>query len=255
MPSAPSTPSAERILSGPSSSSIASVTPQNPFDMISPVPASASVEPIAPRSPAASLSSNPSGLSPSAPTTPIASKGAPSFPQSAPPMQSSSMIDLSVLPPRPRTEHRGVPENSTPAFSPSVGTGTPSSIPQPVFDDDENTEPSSANLSQQQQRQDPDNPAADAAAVGSFARFLEHTRRRLSSANTMLRREPAASEDEDLLDADGALISGYLQKLGRNGKWQTRWFETDGECLSYYKSSKRTKLLATLDLAKVCLLQ
>lgn len=50
---------------------------------------------------------------------------------------------------------------------------------------------------------------------------------------------------------DSALIYGYLQKLGRNGKWQTRWFETDGECLTYYKSSKRTKLLATLDLAKV----
>jgi hypothetical protein len=50
---------------------------------------------------------------------------------------------------------------------------------------------------------------------------------------------------------EGALIYGYLQKLGRNGKWQTRWFETDGECLTYYKSSKRVKLLATLDLAKV----
>jgi hypothetical protein len=49
----------------------------------------------------------------------------------------------------------------------------------------------------------------------------------------------------------GALIYGYLQKLGRNGKWQTRWFETDGECLTYYKSQKRLKLLATLDLAKV----
>lgn len=44
---------------------------------------------------------------------------------------------------------------------------------------------------------------------------------------------------------------GHLQKLGRNGKWQTRWFETDGECLSYYKTSKRSKLLATLDLEKV----
>jgi hypothetical protein len=55
-----------------------------------------------------------------------------------------------------------------------------------------------------------------------------------------------------MLDAtDAVLIAGYLQKLGRNGKWQTRWFETDGECLSYYKSSKRNKLLATLDLAKV----
>lgn len=56
-------------------------------------------------------------------------------------------------------------------------------------------------------------------------------------------------DDDDLLES--ALIYGYLQKLGRNGKWQTRWFETDGECLTYYKSSKRSKLLATLDLAKV----
>lgn len=47
------------------------------------------------------------------------------------------------------------------------------------------------------------------------------------------------------------LIYGYLQKLNRNGKWQTRWFETDGECLTYFKSSKRVKLLASLDLAKV----
>ena len=47
------------------------------------------------------------------------------------------------------------------------------------------------------------------------------------------------------------LIYGYLQKLNRNGKWQTRWFETDGECLTYFKSSKRQKLLASLDRAKV----
>lgn len=58
------------------------------------------------------------------------------------------------------------------------------------------------------------------------------------------------SVDEDGI-VEGALIYGYLQKLGRNGKWQTRWFETDGECLTYYKSDKRAKLLATLDLAKV----
>jgi hypothetical protein len=63
-------------------------------------------------------------------------------------------------------------------------------------------------------------------------------------------RSRAISTDEIGL-LKGALIYGYLQKLGRNGKWQTRWFETDGECLTYYKSSKRIKLLATLDLAKV----
>ena len=47
------------------------------------------------------------------------------------------------------------------------------------------------------------------------------------------------------------LLYGYLDKLGRNGKWQRRFFETDGESLSYYKSEARSKLLATLDLNKV----
>eukprot|EP00978_Attheya_sp_CCMP212_P008509 scaffold19970_cov55-Attheya_sp.AAC.1 len=47
------------------------------------------------------------------------------------------------------------------------------------------------------------------------------------------------------------LVYGFLNKLGRNGVWQRRFFETDGECLTYYKSNKRTKVLATLDLCKV----
>ena len=67
--------------------------------------------------------------------------------------------------------------------------------------------------------------------------------------NSRTDRKASNNDEEDVVE--GALIYGYLQKLGRNGKWQTRWFETDGECLTYYKSSKRTKLLATLDLAKV----
>jgi hypothetical protein len=68
----------------------------------------------------------------------------------------------------------------------------------------------------------------------------------MSSAD---RKRSGSVDEDDLLE--GALIYGYLQKMGRNGKWQARWFETDGECLTYYKSSKRTTLLATLDLAKV----
>jgi hypothetical protein len=47
------------------------------------------------------------------------------------------------------------------------------------------------------------------------------------------------------------LIFGFLRKLGRNGKWQRRFFETDGECLTYFKSDKRVKVLASLDLSKV----
>lgn len=110
----------------------------------------------------------------------------------------------------------------------------PQQFPQYPDDDDENTAPSSeANTSDQPQ---------STQLSGSLVRFLEHTRKRLNTV-----------KDDDFGGgmADGALISGLLQKLGRNGKWQTRWFETDGECLSYYKNQKRTKLLATLDLAKV----
>ena len=47
------------------------------------------------------------------------------------------------------------------------------------------------------------------------------------------------------------LVYGYLKKLGRNGKWQKRWFETDGMHLTYYKSRKRIKLLASLDMCHV----
>ena len=47
------------------------------------------------------------------------------------------------------------------------------------------------------------------------------------------------------------LIYGNLHKLGRNGKWQLRFFETEGESLSYFKNEKRTKLLGKLDLQKV----
>ena len=47
------------------------------------------------------------------------------------------------------------------------------------------------------------------------------------------------------------IIYGYLHKLGRNGHWQKRYFETNGKSLTYYKNVKRTKVLATLDLCKV----
>lgn len=58
---------------------------------------------------------------------------------------------------------------------------------------------------------------------------------------------------EPYLDDDELkpLVYGYLHKLGRNGHWQRRFFESNGERLTYYKSVKRTKVLATLDLSMV----
>eukprot|EP01038_Epipyxis_sp_PR26KG_P008007 gene8007-10851_t len=50
---------------------------------------------------------------------------------------------------------------------------------------------------------------------------------------------------------DEAAISGYLYKKTRDGRWQKRWFETNGMYLTYYKSKKMEKLLAALSLPQV----
>mmetsp|Transcript_30552 Transcript_30552/g.62372 ORF Transcript_30552/g.62372 Transcript_30552/m.62372 type:complete len:162 (-) Transcript_30552:280-765(-) len=46
-------------------------------------------------------------------------------------------------------------------------------------------------------------------------------------------------------------VHGYLYKKTRDGRWQKRWFETNGCFLTYYKNKKMTKLLAALNLPQV----
>jgi hypothetical protein len=46
-------------------------------------------------------------------------------------------------------------------------------------------------------------------------------------------------------------IHGYLFKKTRDGRWQKRWFETNGCFLTYYKNKKMAKLLAALNLPQV----
>jgi len=46
-------------------------------------------------------------------------------------------------------------------------------------------------------------------------------------------------------------MSGYLFKKSSAGEWQKRYFETNGNYLTYYKSSKMTKLLAALAVPQV----
>jgi hypothetical protein len=46
-------------------------------------------------------------------------------------------------------------------------------------------------------------------------------------------------------------ISGYLYKQTKDGRWQRRWFETNGNYLTYYKSRKMEKLLAALSMPQV----
>lgn len=43
-------------------------------------------------------------------------------------------------------------------------------------------------------------------------------------------------------------LSGYLYKKTKDGRWQKRWFESNGSFLAYYKSKKKEKLLAALSL-------
>eukprot|EP00980_Cylindrotheca_fusiformis_P004465 scaffold953_cov141-Cylindrotheca_fusiformis.AAC.9 len=85
-------------------------------------------------------------------------------------------------------------------------------------------------------------------ATSTFGKVVQPFKHRV--INSPKRADSTDDEGEDNIPS-GAIIFGYLQKQGRNGKWQTRWFESDGESLAYFKSSKRTKLLATLDLTKV----
>jgi hypothetical protein len=50
---------------------------------------------------------------------------------------------------------------------------------------------------------------------------------------------------------DRNYVSGYLLKKHLDGSWQKRFFETNGPFLTYYKSKKRTKLLAALNINDV----
>mmetsp|Transcript_35969 Transcript_35969/g.41322 ORF Transcript_35969/g.41322 Transcript_35969/m.41322 type:complete len:498 (+) Transcript_35969:370-1863(+) len=118
--------------------------------------------------------------------------------------------------------------------------------------DDEMTEPSSSANTRE------NNPAAkgytrsdnNTGATSTFGRLIQSAAKTINTRIVVTNTDRKESADEEGV-VEGALIYGYLQKLNRNGKWQTRWFETDGECLTYYKSSKRNKLLASLDLVKV----
>ncbi|OEU15540.1 hypothetical protein FRACYDRAFT_261737 [Fragilariopsis cylindrus CCMP1102] len=117
----------------------------------------------------------------------------------------------------------------------------------PVSDDDM-TEPTTATtggVSTGYTRSD-----NNTAATSTFGKLIKNATKTMNNrtVGTGTNRKDSADE-EDIIA--GVLIYGYLQKLNRNGKWQTRWFETDGECLTYFKSSKRTKQLASLDLSKV----
>jgi hypothetical protein len=228
--------------------------PQNPFDLIVATASGDLQTLIVPDSPLRTLSvpSSPgiihmASSTSSAPTTPQLELGN---------MQSNSATRPAVIQPRmlpfelqqqpqqlvlPPPDHtRSMPSLIHSSIAPQHDQQQQPQFPVASLshdDDDGNTEPSSQPSSHEHSDR-----TNNTSATTPFARLLNSKRRKQSEEDGHLNEE-----DRN----EGALIYGYLQKLGRNGKWQSRWFETDGECLSYYKSSKRTKLLATLDLQKV----
>jgi len=48
---------------------------------------------------------------------------------------------------------------------------------------------------------------------------------------------------------DEIYMEGYLEKRRSDGRWQERYFETNGTFLTYYKTKKMSKLLAAVRLS------
>mmetsp|Transcript_51717 Transcript_51717/g.75686 ORF Transcript_51717/g.75686 Transcript_51717/m.75686 type:complete len:170 (+) Transcript_51717:143-652(+) len=52
-----------------------------------------------------------------------------------------------------------------------------------------------------------------------------------------------------MLENEGLYLSGFLDKRAKDGKWQKRFFETNGPFITYFKSKRKTKLLAAVRLS------
>ncbi|KAH9142919.1 hypothetical protein AeRB84_013039 [Aphanomyces euteiches] len=66
----------------------------------------------------------------------------------------------------------------------------------------------------------------------------------------LVRGREASDDDAVTTSYQTEELRGYLLKKTRNGKWQKRWFETNGCFLTYYKKQGQ-KLLAALNLPQV----
>jgi len=59
----------------------------------------------------------------------------------------------------------------------------------------------------------------------------------------------------NMMRQDSTQLSGYLYKKSSGGDWQRRYFETNGNYLTYYKTHKMSKLLAAVSLPQVGLIK
>lgn len=63
--------------------------------------------------------------------------------------------------------------------------------------------------------------------------------------------DDSQAEEISVPTRNGLQISGFLLKKSKEGAWQRRYFETNGPFLTYYKTKKKSKLLAALNLVDV----
>lgn len=58
----------------------------------------------------------------------------------------------------------------------------------------------------------------------------------LAMADDDASMDVSTAPDKDFVHInEEAVLSGYLYKKTRDGRWQRRWFETNGVYLTYYK--------------------
>lgn len=178
--------------------------------------------------------------------------------------RTQSMVALAQAPPRPG----GLPPRSSSTPPPAMARNSEAG-PQ-----DDDTAPSSTCPPPPSRDWTPNQPRRTSSFLKSLKTPLKQLRQSSFHGDQNLGATSANKHGSEALvvppkDVDGLLeveglwredevkplVYGYLRKLGRNGQWQKRWFETDGMHLAYFKSRKRSKMLANLDLCHVGAIQ
>jgi len=166
-------------------------------------------------------------------TTPIRNRGPPSPMNSAIMRTPSSPSTVTTTATEQHNQHPTV--HGTPASS--------LSIPNLYVDDSYFDESDLLGLGELSMSADDDDRTEPSTGDDSNNKYIVH-----------ISKDKVTTEEDTIYNNVKGLrpiIYSYLRKLGRNGKWQRRFFECDGQCLTYFKTKKRKIQLATLDLAKV----
>jgi hypothetical protein len=103
------------------------------------------------------------------------------------------------------------------------------------------------------------NPDADADAREEIGMMEEEQGQDVADEAPAAQKKPARRRRSSYKDkglhfrrsvhtSQEVTCGGKLQKLGRNRRWQTRYFEGGGHYLRYYKDEKKTAVLAAIDM-------